>query len=105
MTGRFLAIGECMVEMAPRDDGGFRRFDHYPSYASVIVDVVARLRRTATAIDDRRGLELAGLVEILQASTQDTAGRPAEPDEDRRRDACGGQNGGIVCRIDDVRRP
>lgn len=23
MTGRFLAIGECMVEMAPREDGGY----------------------------------------------------------------------------------
>jgi arylsulfatase A-like enzyme len=59
---------ELNVYLTPRDDGGFRRFDHYPSYASVIVDVVARLRRTATAIDDRRGLELAGLVERELAS-------------------------------------
>lgn len=54
---------ELNVFLTPRADPGFQRFEHYPDYAPVIADLVARLRRAAAAVDDPRGLELAEMVD------------------------------------------
>lgn len=53
---------ELNVYLTPRDDGGFQRFKHYPDYARVIEDLVARMKRWTEKIGDGRGSELAALV-------------------------------------------
>lgn len=54
---------ELNLFLTPRPDPGFERYKHYPDYAPIIAELAARLRRSAEAIGDGRGLDLAGLVD------------------------------------------
>lgn len=54
---------EINIFQTPRDDDPFERYKHYPDYAPQIADLVGRMRVHANRIDDRRGLQLAGMVD------------------------------------------